>query len=242
MTVQDAKARKRQRPPGDLSAARILRLAALSPKRNTHCRPSRAMIRHACRRPHIGDQPRRCWCCWRCSARRNCSTRHRPVDQVDLVPSDQYPAPAETRERRRPPAWDLPGEQSGRRSPRRAAQTQAAPAQPAPDNSRQALLKPQAADPRKVRLRHPRHPSPTPSIFDPAASRCCSTCRTCRAEGFRRRIDHGRQPVGRRARGLQGATCASAGSCRAPRRSTRRRAWCCGSICAATRRLRAIRS
>ena len=82
---------------------------------------------------------------------------------VDLVTPDEVPPdpPKPEKEKEKPPAWDLPGEQSAPKpDPAPAAQ-----AQPAPDNSRQALLKPEAPG----SAPGPAEAKPTPSIFDPAA-------------------------------------------------------------------------
>jgi hypothetical protein len=87
-----------------------------------------------------------------------------PPITVDLVPADEVPNPPKP-EKEKP--WDLPGEQSAPQ-PAPAAQAQA-PAQPVPDNSRQALLKPQAPDPAQGPAAAPAAPESTPSIFDPAA-------------------------------------------------------------------------
>ena len=88
-----------------------------------------------------------------------------PPIMVELVPADEVPDPPKP-EKEKPPAWDLPGEQSA--PPPQPAQSQAAaPAQSAPDNSRQALLKPQAPNPAPAAAAG--SPDSKPSIFDPAA-------------------------------------------------------------------------
>jgi hypothetical protein len=88
-----------------------------------------------------------------------------PPIMVELVPADEVPDPPKP-EKEKPPAWDLPGEQSAP-PPQPAKSQAAAPAQSAPDNSRQALLKPQVPNPAPAAAPGP--PDSKPSIFDPAA-------------------------------------------------------------------------
>jgi hypothetical protein len=87
---------------------------------------------------------------------------------VDLVRSDEVPEAPPKPEKDKPAAWDLPAEQS---PPQSAAPVQSAQpgqsAQSAPENSRQALLKPQA--PGSAAAPGPSEAKPAPSIFDPAA-------------------------------------------------------------------------
>ena len=92
-----------------------------------------------------------------------------PPIMVELVTPDEVPDPPKP-EKEKPPAWDLPGEQSAPSPPPAppAQKQAAAPAQSAPDNSRQALLKPQAPNPEgPAAAASP--PDSKPSIFDPAA-------------------------------------------------------------------------
>jgi hypothetical protein len=90
-----------------------------------------------------------------------------PSITVELVRPDEVPPDPPKPEKEKP--WDLPGEQSAPQpQPAPPAQAQAAPtapAQPAPDNSRQALLTPQAPGSAAA----PGPPEAKPSIFDPAA-------------------------------------------------------------------------
>ena len=164
-----------------------------------------------------------------------------PPIMVELVPPDEAPDPPKP-EKEKKPAWDLPGEQS------------APPPQPAPPAQKQAphrrSRRRTTAGRRcssrrrqipKARLRRPLHPTQSPRSSIRPRSRCCSTCPTCRAGTStpnRRRSPSCRTMNGRRS----GRDCAGAGSFRAPHRSIRGRAWCCASICAATRGSRAIRS
>ena len=86
-----------------------------------------------------------------------------PPITVDLVPADEVPEPPKPEKEK---SWDLPGEQSAP-PPQPAPPAQAqAPAQSVPDNSRQALLKPQAPNPAQGPAAAPES---KPSIFDPAA-------------------------------------------------------------------------
>ena len=175
-----------------------------------------------------------CWCCWRCSARRNCIDGTVPSIMVDLVPARRGPIRDPPKpEKDKPAAWDLPGEQSAPQ-PRRAARPGA--------SDRRSRRRTTAGRRCSSRRRHP-GPAAAPGAPDQSPrssirprSRCCSICRTCRAG-----ISTPNPPPSRICPTMSGRpsgrNCASAGSCRAPHRSTRRRAWCCGSICAATRRL-----
>ena len=89
-----------------------------------------------------------------------------PPIMVELVPADEVPDPPKP-EKEKP--WDLPGEQRAPPpQPAPAAQAQA-PAQSVPDNSRQALLKPQAPNSAQGSAAVPAAPEAKPSIFDPAA-------------------------------------------------------------------------
>jgi hypothetical protein len=90
-----------------------------------------------------------------------------PPIMVELVPADEVPPEPPKPEKEKP--WDLPGEPSAP-PPQPATPAQAqAPAQSVPDNSRQALLKPQAPSPAQGPAAAPAAPESKPSIFDPAA-------------------------------------------------------------------------
>jgi hypothetical protein len=91
-----------------------------------------------------------------------------PTITVELVPPDEAP-PDPPKPEKKPPAWDLPGEQSAPPpQPAPPPQRQAATPAQSPDNSRQALLKPQA-NPAQGPAVAPAPPETRPSIFDPAA-------------------------------------------------------------------------
>ena len=81
-----------------------------------------------------------------------------PPIMVELVPPEEAPEPPKP-EKEKPPAWDLPGAPSAPTPPPASA----------PDNSRQALLKPEAPDPAPAPAAAPAAPDTKPSIFDPAA-------------------------------------------------------------------------
>jgi hypothetical protein len=90
-----------------------------------------------------------------------------PPILVELVPSDEVPdapKPEHEQEKEEPPTWDLPGAQSAP-----AAQPAPAATESTPDNSRQALLKPQAPNPAQGPPAVSPPSEPRPSIFDPAA-------------------------------------------------------------------------
>ena len=90
-----------------------------------------------------------------------------PAIMVELVPPDEAPDPPKPeKEKEKPPAWGLPGAQSAP-PPQPAPSAQPAPVQQPPDNSRQALLKPQPPNPAPATP--PAAPETKSSIFDPAA-------------------------------------------------------------------------